>query len=47
MTDGDILGEYEQKGSVLPPGIELEPSVLLGEMNGRTYVYGRPTGRKV
>tara|TARA_B100001123_G_scaffold267475_1_gene297779 strand:+ start:2598 stop:4448 length:1851 start_codon:yes stop_codon:yes gene_type:complete len=38
MTDGDILGEYEQKGSVLPPGIELEPSVLLGEMNGRTYV---------
>ena len=38
MTDDDILGEYEQKGSVLPPGVELDPSVLLGEMNGRTYV---------
>ena len=38
MTDADILGEYEQKGSVLPPGIVLDQSVLLGEMEGRTYV---------
>ena len=38
MTDTDILGEYEQKGSVLPPGIALDQSVLLGEMEGRTYV---------
>lgn len=38
MTDADILGEYEQKGSVLPPGIALDQSVLLGEMEGRTYV---------
>jgi len=38
MTDTDILREYEQKGSVLPPGIAIDPSVLLGEMEGRTYV---------
>jgi hypothetical protein len=38
MTDADILGEYEQKGSVLPPGITMDQSVLLGEMEGRTYV---------
>ena len=38
MTDADILGEYEQEGSVLPPGIQIDKNVLLGEMDGRTYV---------